>query len=1117
MIETFIPAPTGGVVNAGPLQTQPRGTLYESVNFWPLDAWTGRRVLATRAPLAAFDTPGENVNLFAPISGDATQTPQRTMLAAADGDLYYWDGDSWVTVVSAENITTGRQVFSASYLKRAVIFNDTTPLVFSYDDLTLVDFVASEGTVPPDCRFGVTWRGGLWIAGALEQPHVVSGSRTGNIFDWDFSETDTAAAFQFVGESEGLIGEPVTALIPMSSDVMLVAWVDGMSMLRGHPRRGGILEPVSSKIGVMGQGAWTQGPDFRVYFMSREGIATIGADGGAPSLISRQRIPSELIGLPYDYTSPNINLEYDVRYGGIHITVGGENAQAWFYDLAEGGFHRMTLPEIPVTTTRFDSLETEAASGVLLGGASGINRFDTTATEDFFAQAIVGPLPLSKTAMTATRIEAVQFHFLTGTTYDDSIVALLRAGADCDDVVARYQANSLSRSYQVGLGSLQKASGRAFPKIAGNALTVELYAAGAGSRIVFEGLSLQGAPAGRNRIGAVDAASDDPLNETVTIGFPWLLGGVYAEPDTAPDGPSFATSDLTLFIDLSEMPAEWWARVKSDGADIRVTTSNNALLPADLIAFDYGDQTGLLAVRRSLLANVAIRLRVWCGNVAAVQQPVAGVFGRYNAYPSSLEAFYPQGGGSDHTRNKRHAVASTGVTVGSGAVYSGVNSTRYNSSFEGFGATLEWDSGTAAADPGDGKIRANHANLSSATNLYASKVDASGADISAALLLAGDTEISIVSETGNFVSYHIGSATDSGDYVSLNIDFLTTIRTLPEVSIPMTWSTTTTAGDPGPGNLRCDNLSFATALRFDNLDADGVDRSAVFASMVGDPRTVRLSSGGSPVAIVSISSVTNSTGYYTFAHSSRSYGALVNGQEYTATFDGVTDGEMFTAGADVRFVIPSIGFSNTTQISSAAVTGLTFRDCTFIYARSYRSLNTGFVSEGGIHLYGMTVANFDSGGEYASAGEEIITSSTDGVIASPRFFANSDGNFVRSEDYIAADLFDGFGVRGLSLRVNSDFTTDITRIVDDAVAELTPSGEANTASISIQPTIIGLGAGAQDVLVIDDFDRPGCSVGMDLALCMFYSESFPTAFMEYLTETLDAAAFWGSWSAVTPS
>lgn len=736
MIDTFIPAPTGGVYNAGPLQTQPRGTLFESVNFWPLDAATGRRVLATRPPLAAFATPGENINLFAPVSGDATQTPQRTMIAASDGDLYYWDGDEWVEIVSSEAITTGRQVFAASYLKRAVIFNDTTPLVFNYDDLTLADFVATEGTVPPDCRFGVTWRGGLWIAGALEQPQVVSGSRTGDIFDWDFSQTDTAAAFQFVGESEGLIGEPVTALIPMSSDVMLVAWVDGMSMLRGHPRRGGILEPISSKIGVMGQGAWTQGPDFRVYFMSREGLATVESDGSAPSLISRQRIPSELIGLPYDYTSPNINLEYDVRYGGIHITVGGANAQAWFYDLTEGGFHRMSLPEIPTTTTRFDSLETEAASGVLLGGAAGINRFDTTASEDFFSQAIIGPLPLSKTAMTATRIEAAQFHFLSGTTYDATGAVLLRAGADGDDAVARYQANSLARAYQTTLAALQKSSGRVYPKIAGNAMTVELYGAGADHRIVFEGLSLQGAQAGRNLIPAVDSASDDPLNEAVTIGFPWLLGGLYA---TATGGaPTVQTARIPVAIDLSEMPSEWWDRVSSDGADIRVTTTNNALLPHDLVEFDYADQTGFLIFRRQLAASTNVVVRVWCGNASAVAPAAASAFGRHNAYHDDTIGFWPSGAGADRTGNQRDMgmLPVDATASGEPGLFAGASATRYESAYSFSNFNYEFDSTVTAGDPGAGKFRFNNAAVASATALYISKTDADGIDRSADFVIA---------------------------------------------------------------------------------------------------------------------------------------------------------------------------------------------------------------------------------------------------------------------------------------------------------------------------------------------------------------------------------------------
>jgi hypothetical protein len=762
MPDTFVPAPTGGVSRFGSLNRQPQGTLVESVNFWPQDAPTGRRVLATRPPLVSFTSPGSNINLFAPISGDATQTPQRTIITAADGTLYYWDGADWASV-SGGSITTGRQVFAASYLKRAVIFNDTTPLVFNYDDLSLGTFTASEGTVPGDCRFGVAWRGGIWIAGALSQPQVVSGSRTGDIFDWDFSETDTAAAFQFAGEDSGLIGEPVTALIPASSDVMLVAWVDGMSMLRGHPRRGGILEPVSSKIGVMGQGAWTQGPDYRVYFMSREGLATIAPEGGAPSLISRKALPSELIGLPYDYTSPNINLEYDVRFNGIHITVGGGNPQAWFYDLEEGGFHQMTLPEYPTTTVRFDTLETEAASGVLFGGATDIKRFNTLGSEDISSQAIIGPLPLAKTAMRNTRVKSAMLHFLDGTTAEPTSAVVMRVGADGDDAYARYQNNSLGNAYQTDMQSLVAQSGRVNPQLVGNSLLLELYASGVNHRIVFDGMSVEGEPVNRNRLVTRDSLSDDPTDEQVTIGLAWTLGGVYAAASAT--GPSFTTSSMPLLIDLSDMPAGWWAKVKGDGGDVRVTTNNNALLPMDLLAFDYDNQTGLVAVRKSLTASAAVSLRVWCGNASATEFPEAGRFGRFNVYPSTMAAFWPTGAGTDRTRNRLNLTPQGGLVDGSGSsLLGGLASTRYESATNGFGADINFDDGTSSGDPGPGNVRLNNATAESATTLYISNVDANGNSIDAELSQFASDGVSIMltnTTTEEWILANVNTVTDN--------------------------------------------------------------------------------------------------------------------------------------------------------------------------------------------------------------------------------------------------------------------------------------------------------------------------------------------------------------------
>jgi hypothetical protein len=91
-------------------------------------------------------------------------------------------------------------------------------------------------------------------------------------------------------------------------------------------------------------------------------------------------------------------------------------------------------------------------------------------------------------------------------------------------------------------------------------------------------------------------------------------------------------------VRLSEMPAGFWAHVKSDGGDIRVAEGFD-LIPMDLARFDYDAQDGVLFFRGSLLTASDNEFTIRYGNAALELFAYDDTFGR-DAVWADYEAVY---------------------------------------------------------------------------------------------------------------------------------------------------------------------------------------------------------------------------------------------------------------------------------------------------------------------------------------------------------------------------------------------------------------------------------------------------------------------------------------------
>jgi hypothetical protein len=147
--------------------------------------------------------------------------------------------------------------------------------------------------------------------------------------------------------------------------------------------------------------------------------------------------------------------------------------------------------------------------------------------------------------------------------------------------------------------------------------------------------------------------------------------------------PASSLTDFTFIVSLNQMPSDWWTAVAAAGGDLVVTDGSNNRLPVDVIHFtDSGSSgSGLIALKFSPASSGTQKLRIWIGK-SGESQPAAGdTYGQYAAYPSSLKAFYPDGGGNDRTSNANNLTMTGSPTVGgaSGPI-NGSKGTTYNGS-----------------------------------------------------------------------------------------------------------------------------------------------------------------------------------------------------------------------------------------------------------------------------------------------------------------------------------------------------------------------------------------------------------------------------------------------------
>lgn len=192
--------------------------------------------------------------------------------------------------------------------------------------------------------------------------------------------------------------------------------------------------------------------------------------------------------------------------------------------------------------------------------------------------------------------------------------------------------------------------------------------------------------------------------------YQWTENGVFhslvpltdSTPETLDSGdwPHYIEATITnpdsniphsfFVIDGATLTSHFWANVKSDLGDVRLTDGIGMRLPVLVHNYDHGAETATIfgAFPHVLASAGTHKVRIYYGNASGATESASALFGANNCFPSALLGFYPDGGGNDVTGNNYDLTVTGGATEGAAAgPFGSLKATTYNGTNQAFVVT----------------------------------------------------------------------------------------------------------------------------------------------------------------------------------------------------------------------------------------------------------------------------------------------------------------------------------------------------------------------------------------------------------------------------------------------
>ena len=100
-------------------------------------------------------------------------------------------------------------------------------------------------------------------------------------------------------------------------------------------------------------------------------------------------------------------------------------------------------------------------------------------------------------------------------------------------------------------------------------------------------------------------------------------------------------TDFPVYVDLSELPADFHTNVKAAGADIRVTTSDGTTeVPREVVFYDAASDTGELHFKGTVSSSTDTDFYIYYGNSSASDYATNATYGAENVWKSTYKGVW---------------------------------------------------------------------------------------------------------------------------------------------------------------------------------------------------------------------------------------------------------------------------------------------------------------------------------------------------------------------------------------------------------------------------------------------------------------------------------------------
>lgn len=235
-------------------------------------------------------------------------------------------------------------------------------------------YTASSGTSPASThpRVCCTYRKRLIVGGGLAdaQPENFYASKVGNAHDWNYNGPGPDSAWAGNAAKSGQPGEPVTALIPLGDDALVIGCDRSVWLMNGDIADGGRIDVISRGIGIVNQNAWGLDPNGNLYFVGQNAFYRMNRGVYTIEDLSTDKYPSFFVA-PLDVGAYQVVYDKDRHGFWIFKTPVNQSAatQLW-YDLRTQGFFPIQFPNGvgPLRSMSFEHAGNALPREILMSG-----------------------------------------------------------------------------------------------------------------------------------------------------------------------------------------------------------------------------------------------------------------------------------------------------------------------------------------------------------------------------------------------------------------------------------------------------------------------------------------------------------------------------------------------------------------------------------------------------------------------------------------------------------------------------------------------------------------------------------------------------------------------------